>query len=302
MLMKRLLAIAAILIASCQWSEAQVGALAGATGDLSAIGSGARQGRTHIDGSLYGRRVAPNELFSPVPGTYSAAREAFAPWASSRSTGGSFRGLAETQSSSFRTSSSHFGTAAQRLEASSAESSIFRTSNSHFTSSNVGRTAASHFESQSFGRTVASESSHFAPTQTYNGFRGLWAEEARIIGVAERRVAQKEFHSVAYETTLKPSSYPGANRYSHFQEANENLLRAMEADPMFARRMEGLGISISRNSQGKAPGTSPNGWTWHHAAEPGRMQLVPRDQHKFGSAFQDVLHPQGSGGFAKWGK
>jgi hypothetical protein len=32
------------------------------------------------------------------------------------------------------------------------------------------------------------------------------------------------------------------------------------------------------------------------------LQLVPREQHDFGSIFQDILHPDGRGGFSKWGK
>jgi hypothetical protein len=35
---------------------------------------------------------------------------------------------------------------------------------------------------------------------------------------------------------------------------------------------------------------------------PGVLQLVPREQHDPGSIFQDALHPDGRGGFYKWGK
>ncbi|MCB1692221.1 MAG: HNH endonuclease [Pseudomonadales bacterium] len=51
-----------------------------------------------------------------------------------------------------------------------------------------------------------------------------------------------------------------------------------------------------------APRQPPAGWTWHHAQEPGVMQLVPRVQHAPGSIFQDVLHPNGRGGYSIWGQ
>jgi hypothetical protein len=84
-------------------------------------------------------------------------------------------------------------------------------------------------------------------------------------------------YSVAFETKLDPASYPGLSRGSHFQEANESLLTAMEGDPEFARMMQDLGIDVQRTPTGLAPRTSPSEWTWHHAQDPGLMQLVPRE-------------------------
>jgi hypothetical protein len=101
---------------------------------------------------------------------------------------------------------------------------------------------------------------------------------------------------------LNPSSYPGMSRGAHFQEANEWLLRTMESDSGFAQSMSELGISVERTPTGLAPRQSPAGWTWHHAEEPGVMQLVPRPQHTSGSIFWDTLHPDGKGGFATSGK
>jgi hypothetical protein len=43
---------------------------------------------------------------------------------------------------------------------------------------------------------------------------------------AVSRTATGNFHSVAFEMRLSPSSYPGASRGAHFQEANEALLRS----------------------------------------------------------------------------
>jgi autotransporter-associated beta strand protein len=109
-------------------------------------------------------------------------------------------------------------------------------------------------------------------------------------------------YSVAFQTELKATSYPGVLRAAHFQEANENLLQMMESDPTFAKTIQDAGINIQRTPNGLAPRTSPAGWTWHHAEEPGLMQLVPRWQHAPGSIFQDALHPNSQGGYSIWGQ
>jgi RHS repeat-associated protein len=125
------------------------------------------------------------------------------------------------------------------------------------------------------------------------GLRGAAAKTATPSG---------QFYSVAFETRLNPSSYPGVLRPAHFQEANEILLRAMEAETQFARIMQQGGVNLQRTATGLAPRTAPAGWTWHHAQEAGVMQLVPRSQHAPGSIFQDVLHPGGQGGYSIWGQ
>jgi A nuclease of the HNH/ENDO VII superfamily with conserved WHH len=110
------------------------------------------------------------------------------------------------------------------------------------------------------------------------------------------------FYSVLYETKLKPTSYPGGSRPAHNQEGNENLLQEMEGDADHARIMQDAGVDLRRTPTGLAPRTPPAGFSWHHAEDPGVMQLVPRQQHERGSIFQDILHPGGRGGYSKWGK
>ena len=110
-------------------------------------------------------------------------------------------------------------------------------------------------------------------------------------------------YSVAFQTSLNNGSYPGASRGRHFQEANTNLLDAMNGDPGFSQAMENLIPGIRDQLQGpravsRAP---PKGWTWHHASEPGVMQLVPFDQHTAAGPLQDLFHPGGMGGMAIWG-
>lgn len=111
-----------------------------------------------------------------------------------------------------------------------------------------------------------------------------------------------QVYSVAAEVKLSTGSYPGVSRAAHAQEANEQMLRSMESDPALAQRMSDLGVQINRTTTGAAPRLSPPNWTWHHATEPGAMQLVPREQHTSGSIFQGVLHPNGVGGYALWGR
>jgi len=158
--------------------------------------------------------------------------------------------------------------------------------------------------------------------QTRSQISGLAADKALVPGVkevasvaaAEERAAaiakgelsanapSGNFYSVLYETKLRPTSYPGRLRPAHNQEGNENLLQEMEGYADYARMMQDGGVDLRRTPTGFAPRTPPAGFSWHHGEEPGVLQLVPREQHDFGSIFQDILHPDGRGGFSKWGK
>ncbi|HDS1235307.1 TPA: RHS domain-containing protein [Pluralibacter gergoviae] len=109
-------------------------------------------------------------------------------------------------------------------------------------------------------------------------------------------------YSTAYEMRLSKTSYPGVSRGRHFQEANESLLKAMESDKQFAHMMKDLGVNLERTPTGLAPRQPPTNWTWHHELEEGVMRLVPRSQHTPGSEFWKILHPDGYGGYAVWGK
>ncbi len=68
-------------------------------------------------------------------------------------------------------------------------------------------------------------------------------------------------------------------------------------DKNFAQLMQKLGVTPVGGKN------TPDGFIWHHSAErPGVMQLVPINQHTKGSDFWSILHPGGSGGFARWGR
>ncbi len=109
-------------------------------------------------------------------------------------------------------------------------------------------------------------------------------------------------YSAGFSVRLSSSSYPGVSRGRHAQEANEQLLRAMETNAEFNAQMRELGINLQRTATGLAPRDPPTNWTWHHTAEPGVLHLVPQPQHAPGSAWYNALHPQGRGGYSIWGK
>jgi RHS repeat-associated protein len=115
-------------------------------------------------------------------------------------------------------------------------------------------------------------------------------------------IAKGSTYSVAFEMNLASTSYPGVYRGAHFLEANKTLNAAMAADKGFASNMTNLGITIPRSATGAIEGRSPKNWVWHHDANVGVMQLVPKPQHTSGSIFWKTLHPGGVGGFAIWGK
>jgi hypothetical protein len=81
-------------------------------------------------------------------------------------------------------------------------------------------------------------------------------------GALENVAGAKSAYSVAYETQLGAESYPGVSRARHFQEANENLLTAMKADPAFAQGMNDLGVNLTRTPTGLAPRTELGSKKW----------------------------------------
>lgn len=146
------------------------------------------------------------------------------------------------------------------------------------------------------------------------GAKGVTRRLAAAAAAAEERAAaiargelsanapSGNFYTVLYENRLKPTSYPDRPRRAHDREGNENLLQDMEADDAFVGGLRNQGVVLQRTPTGLVPRTPPAGFSWHHAEEPGVLQLVPREQHDNGSIFQGVLHPDGRGGYSKWGK
>jgi RHS repeat-associated protein len=119
---------------------------------------------------------------------------------------------------------------------------------------------------------------------------------------AAEAVAEGSYYSVAFETQIAGSLYPGAGYYSHFKAANEALSQAIATDANFANSIFDLGIRVPKSPTGNILGKSPTNWVWHHDINAGVMQLVPKAQHTTGSIFWDVMHPNGAGGMSLWGR
>jgi RHS repeat-associated protein len=128
-----------------------------------------------------------------------------------------------------------------------------------------------------------------------------------VAGVVEKQaakttaVADGRFYSTAFETKL-PSSVFGKSDKVHFNRANAALDDALRADADFAARMEQLSPGIADRVSSVGGRQNPAGFTWHHDASPGVMQLVPTTQHTPGSIFWRTLHPDpgAAGGYSIW--
>ncbi|MGW6934688.1 RHS repeat-associated core domain-containing protein [Lentzea sp. NPDC054927] len=120
------------------------------------------------------------------------------------------------------------------------------------------------------------------------------------------QVGSGKAYSVAYEMDLPKSAYPGKSRGHHFKEANRDLLAAMDGDADFSQMMEDMipgirGAIVGPRGGIKRRSPTSLGWTWHHHADVGKMQLVPVAQHEAGGLFHGLFHPGGKGGFKIWG-
>ena len=124
-------------------------------------------------------------------------------------------------------------------------------------------------------------------------------------GCGDPVVGSGNAYSVAYETKIPSDMYPGRSRGAHFQAANRDLVAAMDSDTGFAQMMDNLIPGIRDTLVGPRGGISRQSpsslWTWHHAADDGLMQLVPRIQHEAPGNLQNLFHPGGVGGFSIWG-
>lgn len=134
------------------------------------------------------------------------------------------------------------------------------------------------------------------------GLKSFSKQVINYVDEAPKTVGSGAQYSVAYETKLTSSSYPGVYRGSHFLEANNALSATIASDARFASSISDLGIAIPKSPAGSIVGKSPANWVWHHDVEVGVMQLVPKSQHTIGSSFWNTLHPGGVGGFSIWGK
>ncbi|WP_110113070.1 HNH endonuclease [Bacillus sp. CGMCC 1.16541] len=81
------------------------------------------------------------------------------------------------------------------------------------------------------------------------------------------------FEPVA-EVQIPENSYLRSDAV-HFSYANNELYDLMEQNPSLASELHLTASDIQQLSQGH----TPDGYTWHHHEEPGRLQLVDEDTH-----------------------
>lgn len=123
-----------------------------------------------------------------------------------------------------------------------------------------------------------------------------WGGDVLAAGIrGSKGAARPAAYSVVFEATIEATR--SGSRSVHRSAANNALNSAVSSSPDLAHLLSQIGVVPTTG------GRSPVGFQWHHSAErPGVMQLVPVEQHSPGSAFQYVLHPDGQGGYARWGR
>ncbi|HYO55623.1 HNH endonuclease [Archangium sp.] len=93
-----------------------------------------------------------------------------------------------------------------------------------------------------------------------------------------------------FETLLQDIHIGSGNRIAHFKAANQKLFEAIQEDAGLART---LGLSEETISRLPSLSKAPEGYSWHHHQDVGRMQLVQGDAHRL-----SIPH---TGGMAIWG-
>lgn len=126
--------------------------------------------------------------------------------------------------------------------------------------------------------------------------------------IVRRRPVDSPIYENLWSTQLKEGDdYPGKSSRCHFAEANRQTHMQFLKDPQFADMMErmypGIKEHVEPGPRGAYKGTAPPSLSWHHHPEiAGRLELVPREQHKSAGAVQNTLHPDQRGGMQNWGR
>lgn len=75
-----------------------------------------------------------------------------------------------------------------------------------------------------------------------------------------------------YTVDLPENLYQATNK-EQFDYANQKLKEAVEKNPELAERFDADQLEQIRN------GDRPDGYVWHHAENPGELQLIDRETH-----------------------
>jgi hypothetical protein len=95
------------------------------------------------------------------------------------------------------------------------------------------------------------------------------------------------FETVRADVYLPPDRIVVNSRSTHFTEANRIL--AQQSDS----QLRAVGFTDSMIADVRA-GRTPDGYTWHHHQDVGRMQLVRTDEH-------ELFIGGHTGGWSLWG-
>jgi hypothetical protein len=93
-----------------------------------------------------------------------------------------------------------------------------------------------------------------------------------------------------FETILDDIHIGSGQPQMHFKAANKNLFNAIKSEPGLARTLKLSEADVARLSTSSR---APNGYTWHHHQDVGRMQLVTNEAN--------ALSLPHTGGMAIWG-
>ncbi len=129
-------------------------------------------------------------------------------------------------------------------------------------------------------------------------------DAAEILG-KPIRPADSPTYSVVLEADLKPGMFTASDA-AHFRAANRQLHQFLQDSPELAAQLEqyypGITAHVSPGPRGGVADTPPPGLIWHHHPKtPGKLQLIPRDQHSAPGPVQHTLHPNQRGGRENWG-
>lgn len=114
--------------------------------------------------------------------------------------------------------------------------------------------------------------------------------EKRIVVIGEYKVevVMPKFIS-EFDAQIPESMYKAKDKVQ-FSECNKQLYDAIQKNPELAKKF--TPDQLEQIKDGVTQGGAPDGYTWHHDAETGKMQLVDSDMHG------DSRH---TGGKTLWG-
>ena len=104
-------------------------------------------------------------------------------------------------------------------------------------------------------------------------FRAEILYETRLADLKEQGLICDFSEHCPFEAQLSEDRYK-ASDYQHFKDCNEQLTRAYENGTLDPEQFTDRQLEQIRN------GDKPEGYTWHHHEERGRMQLVDSEIHR----------------------